>query len=286
MDRTSKTSEYLTITQKQRLVELSAQKDDISAVFSTKSERDAFFKEKEKFYREQNRRRIFEVLEQNYRPLLLDVEEILSGWLIREHGFTRVVTPTIITADMLTRMTIGAGHPLAGQVFWIEGNRCLRPMLAPNLYEVMGRLRKITRQPVRIFECGSCFRKESQGAHHLNEFTMLNLVELASVPEGGQMGRLKELACGAMNALNITGYKLITEKSEVYGETLDVVANGEELASGAYGPHPLDDNWQITDTWVGIGFGLERISMAKAGYKSIRRVGRSLNYLDGASLSI
>jgi len=279
-------SEYLTITQKQRLTELSAPEGELGTIFSSKEERDAFFKEREKFHTEQNRRRISEILERNRRPLLLDIEEAISGWLMREQGFTRVVTPTIITADMLSRMTIGAEHPLAEQVFWLEGKRCLRPMLAPNLYELMGRLLKITRQPVRIFEIGSCFRKESQGARHSNEFTMLNLVELADVESGKQMKRLEELARGAMSVLGVAEYDLVTESSEVYGETLDIVVNGEELASGAYGPHPLDDNWQISDPWVGIGFGLERIAMAKAGYRHIKRVGRSLGYLDGARLNI
>ena len=276
----------MTITQKQRLTELSAPEGELGTIFSSKEERDAFFKEREKFHTEQNRRRISEILERNRRPLLLDIEEAISGWLMREQGFTRVVTPTIITADMLSRMTIGAEHPLAEQVFWLEGKRCLRPMLAPNLYELMGRLRKITRQPVRIFEIGSCFRKESQGARHSNEFTMLNLVELADVESGKQMKRLEELARGAMSVLGVAEYDLVTESSEVYGETLDIVVNGEELASGAYGPHPLDDNWQISDPWVGIGFGLERIAMAKAGYRHIKRVGRSLGYLDGARLNI
>ena len=276
--------EYLTVTQKQRLAELSASDEEINAIFTDKGERDAFFKEKEKLYITQNRRLICETLDKKRRPLLLEAEESLSDWLMGSEGFTKVVTPTIITADMLSKMTIGTGHPLTNQVFWLDGNRCLRPMLAPNLYVLMGRLRKITRQPVRIFECGSCFRKESQGALHLNEFTMLNLVELASVKDGEQMQRLEELAHGAMAMLGISGYRLVAEKSEVYGETLDVVVAGEELASGAYGPHPLDDNWQISDTWAGIGFGIERIAMAKAGYRNIRRVGRSLNYLDGVKI--
>jgi phenylalanyl-tRNA synthetase alpha chain len=279
-------NEYLTTTQKQRLAELSATGAELNAAFADKAKRDAFFKEKEKFHIEQNRRRISELLEENRRPLLLDIEDALSGWLMREQGFTKVATPTIITADMLSRMTVDAAHPLAEQVFWLEGNRCLRPMLAPNLYELMGRLRKITRRPVRIFECGSCFRKESQGSRHLNEFTMLNLVELAGVENGSQMQRLTDLARGTMTALDITDYELVIESSEVYGETLDIVVNGEELASGAYGPHPLDDNWQISAPWVGIGFGLERIVMAKTGYRHIKSVGRSLGYIDGARLNL
>ncbi len=65
-----------------------------------------------------------------------------------------------------------------------------------------------------------------------------------------------------------------------------VGANGLELGSGAIGPHPLDHAWRITDTWVGIGFGLERLLMTVREGNSIGRVGRSLAYLDGIPLSI
>ena len=51
-------------------------------------------------------------------------------------------------------------------------------------------------------------------------------------------------------------------------------------------PHPLDGEWGIFDTWVGIGFGMERIAMAMGGYQTIKRVGRSLAYLDGARLNV
>ena len=277
---------HLTTTQKQRLAALSAPEDEQNTVFLDIHERDAFFKEREKFHADLNRRKILQMLNHDRRPLLLEIEGTLSEWLIHEEGFTRVVTPTFITADMLLRMRIGREHPLADQVFWIDGKRCLRPMLAPNLYELMGKLRRITRDPVRIFECGSCFRKESRGPRHLNEFTMLNFVELAGAADGEQQQRLTKLAHGAMSALGIAEYELTVEKSEVYGETLDIVINGEEIASGAYGPHPLDDNWRICDVWVGMGFGLERIAMVKGGYQNIRRAGRGLAYLDGASLSI
>jgi len=278
--------EYLTVTQRQRLVELSAPESEINAAFATKPERNLFFKEKEKLYAEQSRSHIFELLDKTHRTMMQDTEETLSDWLMSKRGFTKVTTPTIITADMLSRMTIDNEHSLTKQVFWLEGKRCLRPMLAPNLYELMGRLRKITSQPVRIFECGSCFRKESQGAKHLNEFTMLNLVELAGVEDGDQMNRLKELAHAAMAVLGIINYELVTESSAVYDETLDITVNGQELASGAHGPHPLDDNWQISDPWIGIGFGVERIVMAKFELNHIKSVGRSLGYLDGARLNI
>jgi phenylalanyl-tRNA synthetase alpha chain len=51
------------------------------------------------------------------------------------------------------------------------------------------------------------------------------------------------------------------------------------------GPHRLDHAWRITDTWVGLGFGLERMVMMKEGSDSIGKWGKSLGYLDGIRLN-
>ena len=92
----------------------------------------------------------------------------------------QVVTPLIIASDALRKMGIEHGHPLREQVFWLEDGRCLRPMLAPNLYTLLRRLDRNWSKPFGIFEIGPCFRRDSKGASHLNEFTMLNLVELGT----------------------------------------------------------------------------------------------------------
>jgi len=278
-------STQLTITQRQRLAELSAPVRELDAAFSTVAERDTFFKERERFHVALNREMLGDLLDNRHVLRVSELEAALCDRLCRL-GFTRVATPTILTRDMLSKMSIDAEHPLLKQVFWLDEKRCLRPMHAPNLYALMGKLRKITREPVRIFECGSCFRKESQGALHLNEFTMLNFVELGGVADGAQQTRLRELAQEMMDAAGIANYALVTEHSEVYGETLDIEIDGEEAASGASGPHPLDDNWRITDPWVGLGIGLERLTMLQSGFGNIARVGRSLQYLDGARLNL
>lgn len=278
--------ETLTVTQRHRLTELNATSDDLNMTFEDTEQRDTFYKEKEKIYAKVNREKILDCIHRKHKPLLVEVQNRLTQWLMEEEEFTQVVTPLMITEAMLSKMTITSDHPLTNQVFWLDQKRCLRPMLAPNLYEMMRDIQKVAKEPVRIFEVGSCFRKESQGAQHLNEFTMLNFVELAGVKEGEQMERLKGLAQGAMKALGIEEYKLVIEKSEVYGETLDVMVGDIELASGAYGPHFLDSKWGIFDTWVGIGFGIERIAMVMGNYQNIKRVGRGLAYLDGARLNV
>ena len=76
--------------------------------------------------------------------------------------------------------------------------------------------------------------------------------------------------------------------SEVYGDTIDIVAgeNRMEMGSAAMGPHPLDRLWKITETWVGIRFGLERLLMAAEKSNTLSKVGRSLAYLEGVRLNI
>ena len=148
-------------------------------------------------------------------------------------------------------------------------------MLAPNLYSLMVDFGRLKHRPIRFFEIGSCFRKESDGARHNSEFTMLNLVEMG-LPKEDRLDRLKELATIIVKAAGFDDYKFENEDSKVYGTTLDVAAGPEniEVASGAMGPHPLDAAWGVTDTWVGIGFGLERLLMISQNDTSIGKWGK------------
>lgn len=278
--------EGFSISQRQRLVELNAEDSVVNQEFESPRQRDQRFRELEKSYVKENKEKLRNLMEREHIPLTLRVERQLEQWLDQEEGFTRVATPVIISADSLAKMNIDQDNHLREQVFWVDGKKCMRPMLAPNLYQVMRELHRITRKPVKIFEAGSCFRKESQGAQHMNEFTMLNLVELDSVRDGEQMDRLRALAKGAMDAVGIDNYELVTESSGVYLETLDIVADGVELASGAYGPHPLDAAWGIFEPWVGLGLGLERIAMVKGEYQTIKRAGKSIAYVDGVPLKL
>lgn len=276
----------LTVAQKQRLVELNGDEALLDREFADVGERETFYKKEELRLVNENKDALFRLKDGGNRPLVLEIEARLVEWLTKEEGFTQVVTPIILPETMLAKMTIDENHPLTKQVFWLDKKRCLRPMLAPNLYHMMRELKRIWGNPVRIFESGPCFRKETQGAQHMNEFTMLNFVEMGGVEEGQQMERLRGLAVRAMEVIGFSEYQLVTEKSTVYGETLDIVAGDLEIASGSYGPHFLDAQWGVFDTWVGIGFGLERIAMMMQGYKNIKRVGRSLSYLNGSRLNI
>lgn len=275
-----------TTTQRERLAELGADDSILEMTFSSEAERNRFFQITENEWVRFNRDHIDSLLNERREPILLSTIRLMEDWLKQEQGFTQVATPSIITGDMLARMNISEDSDLSQQVFWLGRNKCLRPMLAPNLYVMMRELKRISGQPVKIFECGSCFRKESQGSQHLNEFTMLNLVELAATEEGRQAETLETYARSAMKVLGIDQYELVREESVVYKETIDIVVDGLEVASGAYGPMYLDGRWGVFDVWVGIGFGLERLAAVRGGFKNIRRAGKSITYIDGSPLNI
>ena len=216
------------------------------------------------------------------RHQLSQIESILAQALV-DNGFIEVKTPSIISRSALEKMGIDRSHPLHEQVFWLDEKRCLRPMLAPNLYFMMRHMYRYSKGPLRLFEIGSCFRKESKGSNHLEEFTMLNLVEMA--PDNDPADQLLVHIKTIMDALGLE-YSLVECESDVYVKTLDVEIDGVEVASGAVGPHKLDPAHGITQSWAGVGFGLERLSMMKYGMDNIKKSGRSLIYLRGVRLDI
>ena len=257
---------------------------DPSAEFAFAKDRDQAFRVLEKSQLKVNRKSLKTFRDSVRQPQLVMLQETL-GSCLRDKGFIQVATPTIISKKFLEQMTIDSDHKLSEQVFWLSNNKCLRPMLAPNLYEVSRNLLNILEKPLGVFEIGSCFRKESQGSTHLNEFTMLNLVEWGTDIES-RVDRTKEMAGWVLEATGIEGYCFETDESVIYGSTVDVIYKDIELASSSMGPHPLDEAWGIDDSWVGIGFGLERLLMLRDDYCSIHPVGRSISYLDGIRLNI
>lgn len=273
-------------TQLQRLKEFNVDNDILTTDYPSNKERDSFFQALEKKLAREERDRLTESIQNGGKTKLELLTEKISS-LLTDDGFSRVSTPTIISAHALAKMTIDANHPLYKQVFWLDKKRCLRPMLAPNLYNLMHSFCRLKHRPVRFFEIGSCFRKESDGSKHTSEFTMLNLVEVG-LPKEERLDRLKQLAKSVAETAGLNDAVFIEEKSEVYGTTLDLVAGPDEIevASGAMGPHPLDNNWAIRESWIGMGFGLERMLMIGAGDRSISKWCKNLHYHNGILLRI
>ena len=271
--------------QTKRLKALDADESQLSERFEDQAQRDRAFQKLEGALAKQRKNELEEMRKVHGRPELCRMETRLVETLV-QNSFVQVITPTILSRGLLAKMGVTETHDLFKQIFWLDQGRCLRPMLAPHLYYVIKDLLRLWEKPVGIFEVGSCFRKESQGARHSSEFTMLNLCEFG-LPEEDRSRRIREMADLVTQTAGIHEYRLVEEESTVYGETVDVVsADGLELGSGAVGPHRLDHAWRITDTWVGIGFGLERLLMTVRGGSSIGKMGRSLAYLDGISLNI
>jgi phenylalanyl-tRNA synthetase alpha chain len=272
--------------QARRLLELDAAETELNTQFESAPERDRWFQQLESKLVQEQRHHLTELREIHLRPGLCRLETALTEVLVR-NGFVQVVTPTIMSRGLLEKMSIGADHPLNAQIFWLDRDRCLRPMLAPHLYYVLKDLLRLWESPVRVFEVGSCFRKESQGSQHSNEFTMLNLAEMG-VEEDSRQARIEELAALITETAGVKEYRLESQKSVVYGETIDIVTGdqGIEVGSAAMGPHVLDRAWRISVPWVGIGFGLERLLMIANGGRSLGRMARSLTYLDGVRLNI
>ncbi len=275
-----------TESQLQRLKELKAGHDDLTKNFTNADERNKAFLQIEKNL--VKTQRVFLQRFQNSRetPALCALEKTLSETLL-DHGFSRVATPTIMSRGLLEKMSITEGHPLFSQVFWLDSDRCMRPMLAPHLYYVLVDLLRLWKHPVRIFEIGMCYRKETKGAQHTGEFTMCNIVEMGLEPEERE-DRLDQFAALITEAAGIKDYRLDKEESSIYGDTIDVIGepDGLELGSAAFGPHPLDKAWKIDVPWVGIGFGLERLLMASRKSTTITPWKRSLTYLNGVKLNI
>lgn len=274
-----------------RLTDLGAEPEILDSQFEEGSERNRAFQKVEKILAKSTADKIKRHLAEVRRPDIAVLREKLAAELVGA-GFTEVETPLTVSRALLARMGLDQDHSLNKQIFWLDQNKAMRPMLAPNLYYLMVDLLRLAPHPVCIFEMGPCMRKETQGAQHATEFTMLNIVVMGLSLESRRQ-RLEELARLVLAASNLPVDKcrLVTEESTVYGDTLDVESpDGLELASTAMGPHPLDAPWGIDVPWIGLGFGLERLVMARAALDGVTlnpaRAGRSLSYLAGFRLNV
>jgi len=275
-----------TETQTRRLNELDAAATVLGKTFEKESLREQAYQKLEKKLVTQLRRRLKEFRKIHMRPALCRLESKLVDVLVNQ-GFAQVTTPIMMSKGLLKKMSIDDQHPLTSQIYWLDKSKCLRPMLAPHLYFVLVDLLRLWDKPVRIFEVGPCFRKESHGSQHSSEFTMLNLVEMG-LPSESREDRIRELGSVIAEAAGIKDYRFETVSSEIYENTIDVQAGKKniEIGSAAMGPHPLDRPWKINETWIGIGFGLERLLMAAENTRNLAKFGRSLAYLDGIRLNL
>ncbi|MDO9516734.1 MAG: pyrrolysine--tRNA(Pyl) ligase [Methanosarcinaceae archaeon] len=271
----SKKAEFTQI-QKNRILSLLGPDEMISFSREKRS-----FKELESTLQIQRKKDLVSMYEDSRENLLGKLERTITEFFV-DIGFLEIKSPILIPFEYMERMGVGEDKKLSEQIFRVGDNMCLRPMLAPGLYNYLRKFDNVLSDPVRLFEIGPCYRKESDGNSHLEEFTMLNFCQMGSKCT---KKNLEYLIQDFLESLDIE-YELVSDSCMVYGDTIDVMHKGMELSSAVVGPVPMDMDWGIDKPWIGAGFGLERLLKAKYNLKNINRAGRSESYYNGISTNL
>ncbi len=234
------------------------------------------FAELESVLSTERKKDIRQMYEDSRENLLGKLERTITEFFV-DMGFLEVKSPILIPFEYMERMGVGEDKKLSEQIFRVGDNMCLRPMLAPGLYNHLRKFENVLPDPVRIFEIGPCYRKESDGSSHLEEFTMLNFCQMGSRCTREE---LEFIIDEFLSFLDID-YEIVADSCMVYGETMDVMHKNLELSSAVVGPIPMDMDWGIDKPWIGAGFGLERLLKVKHDFKNIKRAARSESYYNG-----
>lgn len=265
----------LTKSQIDRLEGLLSPKDEISLNSGTP------FRELESQLLSRRKKDLQQIYAEERENYLGKLEREITKFFV-DRGFLEIKSPILIPVEYIERMGIDNDTELSKQIFRVDKNFCLRPMLAPNLYNYLRRLDRALPDPIKIFEIGPCYRKESDGKEHLEEFTMLNFCQMGS---GCTRENLEGIITDFLNHLGID-FEIVGDSCMVYGDTLDVMHGDLELSSAVVGPIPLDREWGIDKPWIGAGFGLERLLKVKHNFKNIKRAARSESYYNGISTNL
>lgn len=216
------------------------------------------------------------IYENDREHMLAKLERDISAFLISK-GFIEIKSSILIPEEYIVKMGIDKDAELSKQVFRTDDGKCLRPMLAPVLYNYLHRFGQVMPDPLKIFEIGPCYRKESDGSNHLEEFTMVNFCQMG---DGSTRENLIQLIDEFLTHLGIS-YEIEGDENKVYGATVEVMHGDLELSSAVVGPIPMDMDWGINKPWIGAGFGLERLLKVRHNFKNIKRGSRSEYYYNG-----
>ncbi len=265
----------LTKSQIDRLEGLLSPKDEISLDSGTP------FRKLESELLSRRRKDLQQIYAEEREHYLGKLEREITKFFV-DRGFLEIKSPIMIPLEYIERMGIDNDKELSKQIFRVDKNFCLRPMLAPNLYNYLRKLNRALPDPIKIFEIGPCYRKESDGKEHLEEFTMLNFCQMGS---GCTRENLEAIIKDFLDYLGID-FEIVGDSCMVYGDTLDVMHGDMELSSAVVGPVPMDRDWGINKPWIGAGFGLERLLKVMHDFKNIKRASRSESYYNGISTNI
>ncbi|WP_406660353.1 pyrrolysine--tRNA(Pyl) ligase [Methanolobus sp. ZRKC3] len=272
--KSSKTE--FTQSQKNRILSLLGPGEMISFKKEKRS-----FKEIESTLLTQRKQDLRLMYEDDREDLLGKLERTITEFFV-DRGFMEIKSPILIPFEYMERMGVGEDKKLAEQIFRVDDNMCLRPMLAPGLYNCLRKFDNVLPDPIRIFEIGPCYRKESDGSSHLEEFTMLNFCQMGSRCTRENLEFLIE---DFLEFLGIE-YEIVSDSCMVYGDTIDVMHKDLELSSAVVGPIPMDMDWGVDKPWMGAGFGLERLLKVKHNFKNIKRAARSESYYNGITTNL
>ncbi|MFY1110935.1 MAG: pyrrolysine--tRNA(Pyl) ligase [Methanosarcinaceae archaeon] len=268
-------SPALTLSQRGRLEALLSPADEISLDGSTP------FRKLESELVSRRRKDLQRMYAEEREHYLGKLERDITKFFV-DRGFIEIKSPILIPAEYIERMGIDNDTELSKQVFRVDQKLCLRPMLAPNLYNYLRKFDRALPDPIKIFEIGPCYRKESDGKEHLEEFTMLNFCQMGA---GCTRENLEALITEFLDFMEID-FEIIRDSCMVYGDTLDVMHGDLELSSAVVGPVPMDRDWGISKPWIGAGFGLERLLKVRHDFKNIKRASRSESYYNGISTNL
>ena len=239
------------------------------------------FKELESLLIERRKEEVRKIYATSREDMLAELERDISQFL-RARGFMEIKSSVLIPEEYLLKMGIDVNEDGDYKVFKTTGGMYLRPMLAPVLYNYLRRFDRILPDPVKIFEIGTCYRRESDGGTHLEEFTMVNFCQMG---KGATKEEIMSLITDFLNHLGIS-FEFEGDECKVYGDTIDVMHGDMELSSAVVGPVPMDIDWGINKPWIGAGFGLERLLMAKHGFRNVKRGSRSELYYNGIYINL
>ncbi|NOQ48807.1 MAG: pyrrolysine--tRNA(Pyl) ligase [Methanococcoides sp.] len=239
------------------------------------------FKVLEKELIQRRRDDLKKMYEEDREDRLGKLERTITEFFV-DRGFLEIKSPIMIPFEYIERMGIDKDDHLHKQIYRVDENMCLRPMLAPCLYNYLRKLDKVLPDPIRIFEVGPCYRKESDGSSHLEEFTMVNFCQMGS---GCTRENLEALIDEFLEHIGIE-YEIEADNCMVYGDTIDIMHGDLELSSAVVGPVPLDREWGVNKPWIGAGFGLERLLKVRHNYTNIRRASRSELYYNGINTNL
>ncbi|NLI61876.1 MAG: pyrrolysine--tRNA(Pyl) ligase [Methanosarcinaceae archaeon] len=271
-----KTQSEYTDSMKKRIEMISVPGDNIDFTDFDKLVDLPPFEVLEKELVERRKKDVCKIYETSREDMLAALERDISEFL-RSEGFMEIKSSILIPEEYLLQMGIDPETDEDYKVFKTNGNMYLRPMLAPVLYNYLRRFDKILPDPVKIFEVGTCYRRESDSSNHLEEFTMVNFCQMG---DGANAENLMEIIDSFLKHLGIE-YTTEGDSCLVYGNTVDIMHGDMELSSAVVGPVPMDIDWGINKPWIGAGFGLERLLKAKHGFKNVKRGSRSELYYNG-----